>query len=149
MRTRTLASVLITCVSLVGCGGNDSPPTGTEADALAGTVWQLAQVETSGDVAFDVEDPENFSVRFLPGSAVVIKDGCNECTGTYAYAPNVGFGVLEFSVTCTELTCIPPPSLSAYSQWLLSAHEGGVHLGKLRVVTETPRLWLVHEPVVD
>jgi hypothetical protein len=51
---------------------------------IVGTVWQWTKFLEANDNEILVDDPENYTIEFMPDGAVQIKADCNSVGGSYA-----------------------------------------------------------------
>lgn len=81
-----------------------------------GTVWQWTKFLEANDNEILVDDPENYTIEFMPDGAVQIKADCNSVGGSY----KVNGSQLTIELGPTTLVACPPGSLENEYLALLS-----------------------------
>jgi heat shock protein HslJ len=83
---------------------------------IVGTVWRWTKFLEANDNEILVDDPENYTIEFMPDGAVQIKADCNSVGGSYA----VNGSQLTIELGPTTLVACPPGSLENEYLALLS-----------------------------
>jgi heat shock protein HslJ len=83
---------------------------------IVGTVWGWTPFLEANDNEILVDDPENYTIEFMPDGAVQIKADCNSVGGSYT----VNGSQLTIELGPTTLVACPPGSLENEYLALLS-----------------------------
>jgi heat shock protein HslJ len=96
------AAALLLAVSMPGCSSDND---GTPAGLIE--VWLLQAFALDDGKVIQVDDPEDYSIRFMADGKVAVRADCNVCSGDYTADGNMlRIGPLG----CTRAAC-PPDSL--------------------------------------
>lgn len=103
---------LALALGLAGCAGPAAPGLQT---GLAGTAWQLVQVQSMDDSqgSTSVADPSLYTLRFDAGSRVSLRLNCNRGSGSWSASPSADgrSGTLSLGPVAATRALCPPPSL--------------------------------------
>jgi heat shock protein HslJ len=83
-------------------------PTSTEFLTITNILWKWEEFQEMNDNLVVVDDPELYTLEFLPDGQVNVKADCNLAGGTYI----VNGSQLTIEITTTTLAVCPPDSLS-------------------------------------
>jgi heat shock protein HslJ len=83
-------------------------PTSTEFITITNIIWKWEEFQEMNDNSIIVDDPELYTLEFLPDGQVNVKADCNNAGGTYA----VDGSQLTIEITTTTMAMCPPDSLS-------------------------------------
>jgi len=89
--------------------GSELVPTSTEFITITDIVWKWEEFQEMNDNLILVDDPELYTLEFLPDGQVNVKADCNLSGGTYTLE---GSSQLAIELTMTTLAMCPPDSLS-------------------------------------
>jgi para-nitrobenzyl esterase len=94
-------------LGLSACAGTAEAPKAA-ADPLAGTRWQLDNIEYMDDTSFSPDDSAAYTLEFDRAGMVGMQVDCNRLRGSYAYTTPSG---LEFGALLSTRAACPPGSL--------------------------------------
>ncbi len=80
----------------------------TAVDPLAGTSWQLVNIEYMDDTTITPDDRSKYSIAFDANGRVSIKADCNRLNGAYTYSSPSD---LQFGPLMSTRAACPPESL--------------------------------------
>jgi heat shock protein HslJ len=75
---------------------------------LVGVVWKWEQYLESNDSALTVDDPERYTLEFMPDGVVRVRADCNSGSGSYTVSGNQ----LTIEIQALTMAMCPPDSLS-------------------------------------
>jgi len=92
------------CLVVAGCWGSGP---------LAGTYWQLVEIQSGSDAALRPEDPSKFTMQLLEDGTVHMRLDCNQANGTWSAEPGGSrkSGSFEFGRLAATRALCPPPKL--------------------------------------
>lgn len=112
MRTRRLTVVLAAAwlvLSASGCSGSHETPT------LAGTTWELVQIQSMDDNqgSTPVPEPGRYTVAFGEDGRAAFRIDCNRGNGSWQAEPSEDgdSGNLTFGPIATTAMMCPPPTI--------------------------------------
>ena len=143
-RSATVLALSLALAGLAGCGGGKEQATPASAqekpaaaapsaeaatDRLAGTSWQLVNIQSMDDTTSVPDDPSKYTLSFgADGTAQIVAD-CNRGTGSWK---SESASQLEFGVIAATQAMCPPDSLhDTYMkqfEWVRSYVIEGGHL---------------------
>ncbi len=99
-----------------------------EESPLAGTHWELVEIQSMDDTSHSPEDSSRYTLSFAANGSAIIQSDCNRATGTWtAQGSQLSFGPLA-----ATLALCPPPSLDevyrAQLEWVRSYTMRDGHL---------------------
>ena len=101
---------------LVETGSRTIAPSSDSGLEIVGTVWGWTPFLEANDNEILVDDPENYTIEFIPDGAVQIKADCNSVGGSHT----VNGSQLTIELDPTTLVACPPCSLENEYLALLS-----------------------------
>ncbi|MGH2586447.1 MAG: YbaY family lipoprotein, partial [Dehalococcoidia bacterium] len=106
------AAVLGDCmVHDIQYGLQDTLPAGGEAMDLVGTVWTWQQTTLNNDEVVTPDDPNKYTIEFLPEGRVTVLADCNRGGGTYTVEDN------QLTIGPLALTLVACPPASFFDQF--------------------------------
>ena len=92
------------CLIAAGCWGSGP---------LAGTYWQLVEVQSGRDTVLRPEDPSKFTMLLAEDGTVRMQLDCNQANGTWSAEPGSSrkSGSFEFGRLAATRALCPPPNL--------------------------------------
>ena len=86
----------------------DAHETDTDETRLVGHIWQLQSIRYNNDELTTIDQPERYTVEFLPDGRASIQADCNRANGSYTEEGNS----LTFSVDQMTRVACPPDSIA-------------------------------------
>jgi heat shock protein HslJ len=117
----SILTILLAVASVPGTAASRQDPPLPSAEAeplkrptgLAGTKWRLAKIEYGNDTRAEPDDPDRYTIEFLPEGQVAVQADCNRGRGSYtADGPRLSLNVLAY----TRAMCPPGSLFDQYSQ---------------------------------
>jgi len=91
------------------------------ASGIVGMVWQWVSTQTPTE-KITVDDPDKYTIEFLPGGQVNVQADCNVAGGTYTTSDSH----IKITITTTTLAACPPGSLG--DQFIKELNEAVIFL---------------------
>jgi heat shock protein HslJ len=88
--------------------GSTGAEEGGVAGGLVGVVWKWEKFLESNDDTLDVDDPERYTLEFMPDGVVRVRADCNSGSGSYTVNGNQ----LTIEIQALTMAMCPPGSLS-------------------------------------
>jgi heat shock protein HslJ len=83
-------------------------PASPASQSLSGVVWQWEEFQSSDETVVKPENPEAYTIEFLPDGTLAVGADCNRATGTYTVVDSL----LTLQVTAMTMAACPPGSLA-------------------------------------
>ena len=99
---RLVSESLAALVACAACGS-------ASAQDLAGSRWQLVEIQSMNDTTQTPDAPADYTIEFLPEGTVAIKADCNRGTGSWE---SEAAGMIRFGVIAATRALCPPTSMS-------------------------------------
>ena len=121
----------IACVALLAPAcSSSSPAPAPEPVSLAGTAWQLVEMQSMDDAqgTTPVPEPANYTVTFGEDGTAAFQIDCNRGSGSWEATPSSDgtSGDLKFGPIATTLMACPPPTIDQQVSVALSHVRGYV-----------------------
>ena len=91
------------------------------ASGIVGMVWQWVSTQTPTE-KITVDDPDKYTIEFLPGGQVNVQADCNVAGGTYTTSDSH----IKITIATTTLAACPPGSLG--DQFIKELNEAVIFL---------------------
>jgi heat shock protein HslJ len=98
-----------------------SDPEAAAASGLVGEIWQWVGTQTPTEV-ITVDDPNKYTLEFLPDGEVHVQADCNVAGGTYT----ISGSHIKIAITTTTLAACPPESLG--DEFIKELNEAVIYL---------------------
>ena len=107
VQTYELQGEELTLTSTEVLGSTDSGGSAAGGPSIIGIEWKWQQLtETTG--ASEVNDPDNYTIKFMPDGEVTVKADCNMAGGTYSVTGNA----ISIEILTMTMAACPPESRS-------------------------------------
>ena len=112
-----IAPMMLAACAAQGSGGAPAPaaPPSAAVDALSGTRWKLAAIQSMDDAQGTTvpQAERSYSVEFLPDGRAAFRLDCNRANAPYTLVPGAepGSGSLTFGMAAMTRALCPPGSL--------------------------------------
>jgi heat shock protein HslJ len=127
VHSRLFALILLGAM-LVSCSGLS--PVAPSQPVITNVLWKLSSFQRSDFPKIEIQNPEQFTVRFGEDGRVAIRADCNTCTGSYELSgQQLRLGVLA----CTRAYCGNDSLDTEYLRALDAATVSSTAEGALRI----------------
>ena len=149
MKIRVLVksfSLSLLCL-MVACGPTEEPANDiVENISLEGTIWQLVQINTTGNYVFTPEDPSAYTLQFRTENRLTGKSDCNRLTGAWTQQDNA----LNFEpFSSSRSLCLPGSLHNHFMSNLMNVDAFETTAGSLILSTTIPGVTLELEQLVN